>query len=59
MSEPEPPAPLGGPVGAPLSNPVYYALAGAHAGLAEVRGRARRYPAGIAPFLGLPACRTT
>jgi ribosomal protein S18 acetylase RimI-like enzyme len=37
-----------------LQNPVYYALSGAHSGLAEVRGRARRYPAQVAPFLGLP-----
>ena len=36
------------------TNPAYYALAGAHAGLAEVKGRARRYPAEVAPFLGLP-----
>ncbi|HEY0616528.1 MAG TPA: GNAT family N-acetyltransferase [Kribbella sp.] len=38
----------------PLTNPAYYALAGAHAGLAEVRGEARRYPAEVAPFYGLP-----
>jgi ribosomal protein S18 acetylase RimI-like enzyme len=37
-----------------LTNPAYHALAGAHAGLAEVKGRARRYPAQMAPFLGLP-----
>lgn len=37
-----------------LTNPAYYALAGAHAGLAEVKGRAHRYPAQVAPFLGLP-----
>lgn len=37
-----------------LTNPVYYALAGAHSGLAEVQGRARRYPSQVAPFLGLP-----
>jgi ribosomal protein S18 acetylase RimI-like enzyme len=37
-----------------LKNPVYYALAGAHSGLAEVQGRARRYPAQVAPFLALP-----
>lgn len=37
-----------------LTNPAYYALSGAHAGLAEVQGRARRYPAQMAPFLGLP-----
>ncbi|MDX6584790.1 MAG: hypothetical protein QOI10_3974 [Solirubrobacterales bacterium] len=38
----------------PLTNPVYYALAGAHNGIAEVKGRALRYPAQIAPFLALP-----
>jgi ribosomal protein S18 acetylase RimI-like enzyme len=38
----------------PLTNPAYYALAGAHSELAEVKGRARRYPAQVAPFLGLP-----
>jgi ribosomal protein S18 acetylase RimI-like enzyme len=37
-----------------LKNPVYYALAGAHSGLAEVQGRARRYPSQVAPFLALP-----
>jgi ribosomal protein S18 acetylase RimI-like enzyme len=37
-----------------LTNPVYYALGGAQAGLAEVKGRARRYPVEVAPFLGLP-----
>jgi ribosomal protein S18 acetylase RimI-like enzyme len=38
-----------------LDNPVYAALCGAHARLAQVRGRARRYPVDIAPFLALPA----
>jgi ribosomal protein S18 acetylase RimI-like enzyme len=38
----------------PLTNPAYYALAGAHAGLAEVNGEARRYPPEVAPFYGLP-----
>jgi len=38
-----------------LDNPVYVALCGAHARLAQVRGRARRYPADIAPFLALPS----
>ena len=38
-----------------LDNPVYAALCGAHARLAQVRGRARRYPADIAPFLALPS----
>jgi ribosomal protein S18 acetylase RimI-like enzyme len=37
-----------------LQNPVYHALSGAHSGLAEVRGRARRYPTQVAPFLALP-----
>jgi predicted GNAT family acetyltransferase len=38
-----------------LDDPVYSALRGPHARFAEVRGRARRYPADVAPFLGLPA----
>jgi ribosomal protein S18 acetylase RimI-like enzyme len=38
-----------------LLNPVYGALTGPHASFAEVRGNARRYPAAVAPFLGLPA----
>ncbi|MDX2972264.1 GNAT family N-acetyltransferase [Kribbella solani] len=37
-----------------LTNPVYAALTGPHAGVAEVRGNARRYPAAVAPFLALP-----
>jgi ribosomal protein S18 acetylase RimI-like enzyme len=37
-----------------LTNPAYYALTGPHARLAENRGRARRYPTDVAPFLGLP-----
>ncbi len=37
-----------------LDNPVYASLRGAHARLAQVRGRARRYPADVAPFLALP-----
>jgi ribosomal protein S18 acetylase RimI-like enzyme len=37
-----------------LTNPVYHALAGAHEDLAEAKGRARRYPSEVAPFLGLP-----
>ena len=37
-----------------LKNPMYYALTGEHAGLAESQGRAVRYPAQVAPFLGLP-----
>jgi ribosomal protein S18 acetylase RimI-like enzyme len=39
---------------APLDNPAYASLCGAHARLAQVRGRARRYPADVAPFLALP-----
>ncbi len=38
-----------------LDNPVYAALCGSHARLAQVRGRARRYPVDIAPFLALPS----
>jgi GNAT superfamily N-acetyltransferase len=37
-----------------LDNPVYAALCGAHARFAQVRGRARRYPVDVAPFLALP-----
>jgi ribosomal protein S18 acetylase RimI-like enzyme len=37
-----------------LTNPVYGALTGPHASFAEIRGNARRYPAAVAPFLGLP-----
>jgi ribosomal protein S18 acetylase RimI-like enzyme len=40
---------------AQLDNPAYAALCGPHAQLAEVRGRARRYPVDVAPFLGLPS----
>jgi ribosomal protein S18 acetylase RimI-like enzyme len=38
-----------------LDNPAYASLCGAHARLAQVRGRARRYPADVAPFLALPS----
>lgn len=38
-----------------LDNPAYASLCGAHSSLGQVRGRARRYPADIAPFLGLPS----
>jgi ribosomal protein S18 acetylase RimI-like enzyme len=38
-----------------LDNPAYGALCGAHARLAQVCGRARRYPADVAPFLALPS----
>jgi ribosomal protein S18 acetylase RimI-like enzyme len=40
---------------AALDNPAYASLCGAHAWLAEVRGRARRIPADVAPFLALPS----
>jgi ribosomal protein S18 acetylase RimI-like enzyme len=40
---------------APLDNPAYASLCGAHAGLARVRGRARRYPDDVAPFLAMPS----
>jgi ribosomal protein S18 acetylase RimI-like enzyme len=39
---------------AAFENPAYASLCGAHAQLAQVRGRARRYPADVAPFLALP-----
>ena len=38
-----------------LDNPMYASLCGPHARLAQVRGRARRYPADVAPFLALPS----
>jgi ribosomal protein S18 acetylase RimI-like enzyme len=38
-----------------LDNPAYGSLCGAHARLALVYGRARRYPADVAPFLALPS----
>jgi ribosomal protein S18 acetylase RimI-like enzyme len=38
-----------------LDDPAYASLCGAHARLAQVRGRARRYPADVAPFLALPS----
>ena len=41
--------------GALLDNPVYAALSGAHARFAQVRGRARRYPVDVAPFVALPS----
>jgi GNAT superfamily N-acetyltransferase len=39
---------------AQFDNPAYASLCGAHAHLAQVSGRARRYPADAAPFLALP-----
>src|SRR5271154_3254606 len=38
-----------------LDNPAYAALCGPHARFAQVRGRARRYPVDVAPFLALPS----
>jgi ribosomal protein S18 acetylase RimI-like enzyme len=38
-----------------LDNPAYASLGGAHARLAQVRGRARRYPDDVAPFMALPS----
>lgn len=38
-----------------LDNPVYASLCGAHARFAEVRGRVRRYPPEVSPFLGMPS----
>lgn len=40
--------------GALLDDPAYASLCGAHVHLAQVRGRVRRYPADVAPFLALP-----
>lgn len=40
---------------AQLENPAYAALCGAHARFAQVRGRVRRYPVDVAPFLALPS----
>jgi ribosomal protein S18 acetylase RimI-like enzyme len=40
---------------AALENPAYASLCGAHARFAQVRGRTRRYPADVAPFLALPS----
>jgi ribosomal protein S18 acetylase RimI-like enzyme len=40
---------------AALDNPAYASLCGAHARLAQVCGRVRRYPADVAPFLALPS----
>jgi ribosomal protein S18 acetylase RimI-like enzyme len=37
-----------------LDNPVYVALAGAHARFAEARGRVVRYAVDVAPFMALP-----
>jgi ribosomal protein S18 acetylase RimI-like enzyme len=37
-----------------LDNPVWASLHGGHAGLAEINGRAARYPADVSPFTALP-----
>jgi ribosomal protein S18 acetylase RimI-like enzyme len=42
------------PIAHGLDNPAYAALTTRQAHLAEVRGRVRRYPHDVAPFLGLP-----
>ncbi|HEX4435572.1 MAG TPA: GNAT family N-acetyltransferase [Solirubrobacteraceae bacterium] len=44
---------------ASLDNPAYEALCGPHAGFAEIRGRVRRYPVDVAPFIGLPSQPST
>ena len=38
-----------------LDNPVWAALTGPHAALADSRGRARRYPTDVSPFAALPS----
>jgi ribosomal protein S18 acetylase RimI-like enzyme len=38
-----------------LDNPAYGSLCGPHARFAQGRGRVRRYPVDVAPFLGLPS----
>jgi ribosomal protein S18 acetylase RimI-like enzyme len=38
----------------PLDNPAYESLTGAHAGLAERQGQARRYPAEVTMFSAVP-----
>src|ERR1700727_2484812 len=40
---------------AAFDNPAYASLCGAHAHLAQVSGRARRYPEDVAPFLAFPS----
>ena len=37
-----------------LDNPVYAALSGPQARFAQVRGRVRRYPPDVSPFMGMP-----
>jgi ribosomal protein S18 acetylase RimI-like enzyme len=42
------------PIADALDNPAYAALTSRQADLAEVRGRVRRYPPDVAPFLAMP-----
>jgi ribosomal protein S18 acetylase RimI-like enzyme len=44
---------------APLDNPAYASLGGAHARFAQVSGRVRRYRDDVAPFLALPSPPST
>ena len=46
------------PIAHVLDNPAYAALTTQQAELAEVRGRARRYPPDVAPFLAVPSDAT-
>jgi ribosomal protein S18 acetylase RimI-like enzyme len=46
------------PIAHALDNPVYAALTTRQAALAVVRGRARRYPSDVAPFLAVPTDAT-
>ena len=39
----------------PLDAPIWHALAGPHARLAQVKGRARRYPGEVSPFAAVEA----
>jgi ribosomal protein S18 acetylase RimI-like enzyme len=43
------------PIAHELDNPAYAALTTRQAEIAEVRGRVRRYPPDVAPFLAMPA----
>ncbi len=53
------PDPTSSPATGPdvLANPAWASLAGAHAHLAQVRGRARRYPADVSPFAAVADVR--
>ncbi|MEU6794080.1 GNAT family N-acetyltransferase [Nonomuraea wenchangensis] len=48
------PLPIAGPEVDPLDDPVRASLLGAHAHLAERRGRVLRYPLDVSPFLSMP-----